>query len=91
VCLSAEADAEADADGPHELRVGDRVVLPGECVEGPPEAGSGRLAVVLLASGREIAHARLRLAEGTRTIVRREGRRVRVVQAQRCDGRVPTP
>jgi hypothetical protein len=82
---------EAEADGPHELRVGERVLLPGECLVGPPDERGGRLAVVLHASGHEVARPRVHLKAGTRTAVRVEGRRVRVVDEQRCDGRVPAP
>lgn len=85
VCLSAQAE------GPYELRVGERVLLPGECMQGPPDAGRGRLRVVLHAAGRALAHARLALREGTRTTVIVEDDRVRVVDQQRCDGRVPSP
>ena len=81
----------ADAEGLHELRVGDRVLLPGECLQGPPDTGGGRLAVALHAAGSEIARARIPLRQATRTTVAVEGERVRVVDEQRCDGRVPAP
>jgi hypothetical protein len=82
---------EAEADGPYELRVGERVLLPGECLVGPTDERGGRLAVTLHASGRALGRARVRLKAGARTTVRMEGDRVRVADEQRCDGGVPSP
>jgi hypothetical protein len=85
VCLTPHVE------GPYELHVGDAVLLPGECLQAPPEAGSGRLAVTVHASGEALARPRIRLAEGVRTIVRLDGKRVRVLDEQPCDGRVLGP
>jgi len=76
-------------EGPIELRVGERVLLPGECLEGPPGAKSGWVEVSLHESGREIAQRYVRLAAGVRSLVRFAGGGVQVVDEQRCDGRVP--
>jgi hypothetical protein len=84
LCLTAETD------GPHELHVGERVLLPGECLVGPSDERGGRLAVVLHASGQAVARPRIRLREGVRTVVRIDGSRLRVVETRACDGRVPT-
>lgn len=82
LCLTAHVE------GPYELRVGDVALLPGECLQGPANLGSGRLAVTLHASGQELARPRVPLTQGVRTIVRLEGKRVQVVDEQACDGRV---
>jgi hypothetical protein len=82
VCLTAEVE------GPYELRVGDQVLLPGECMQAPADEGSGRLAVTLHVGGEELARRHLRLREGVRTTVRIAGERVKVVDEQRCDDRV---
>lgn len=71
--------------------MGERVLLPGECLQGPPDSGGGGLRVALHSAGHELDRARLRLREGTRTTVAVEGERVRVVEAEACDGRVPAP
>lgn len=78
-----------DVEGPWELRVGEHVLLPGECMQAPADAGSGRLAVTLHASGEEIARRHVRLTAGVRTIVRVADGRVKVVDEQPCDRRVP--
>jgi hypothetical protein len=78
----------AQPDGPHELRVGGRVVLPGECIEAPEGARGGRLRAVLLTSGTEVARPRIGVRAGVRTEVRVDGDRVRVAERRRCDGRV---
>lgn len=75
-------------EGPWELRAGEHVLLPGECMQAPAGTGSGRLAVTLHSAGEEIARRRVRLTRGVRTLVRIADARVQVVDEQRCDGRV---
>lgn len=82
VCLTPHVE------GPWELRIGEQVLLPGECLQAPPDTGSGRVAVALYESGSAIARRRVRLSEGVRTIVRIADGRVRVVDEQVCDRRV---
>ncbi|MCA9545317.1 MAG: hypothetical protein H6712_02295 [Myxococcales bacterium] len=74
-------------EGLHELRVGERVVLPGECIVAP-EDRSGGLRVELHRSGRLVARPRLRVRAGTRTVVGVEGERVEVLSRSTCDDRV---
>lgn len=83
VCLTSHVE------GPWELRAGEHVLLPGECMQAPAGTGSGRLAVTLHAAGEEIARRHVRLTEGVRTIVRVADERVKVVDEQPCDRRVP--
>lgn len=75
-------------EGPWELRAGEHVLLPGECMQAPAGTGSGRLAVTLHSAGEEIARRHVRLTRGVRTLVRIADARVQVVDEQRCDGRV---
>ncbi len=84
LCLSGEFE------GPYELRVGDRVVLPGECIEGPKDRG-GRVRTVLFSSGVEVARRRVSVRAGARTEVRVDGTRVVIEERRRCDGTVPEP
>ncbi|WP_266221067.1 hypothetical protein [Paraliomyxa miuraensis] len=89
LCLSPESE------GPYELKVADRVVLPGECVQAPSSAARGRLRVALHASGAEVATPSVRVGAGQRTEIevtqQRRGPGVAVVERRRCDARVPTP
>ncbi len=82
----------ADSAALHELHVGERVVLPGECLVGPDEQ-RGRVAVTVhVSSSEEVSRARVRVRPGARTVVtvaEGERGRLRVVDEQRCDGRVP--
>lgn len=84
LCLAAEDE------GLHEVRVGERVVLPGECIEGPRDRG-GRLRVELFESGQALGHASVRVGTAEQTVVRVEGDRVVVDERQRCDRRVNLP
>jgi hypothetical protein len=82
LCLTAHVE------GPYELRVGEVALLPGECLQGPANADSGRVAVTLYAAGQELGRSHVPLSQGVRTIVRLHGKRVQVVDEQGCDGRV---
>ncbi|MEM7155108.1 MAG: hypothetical protein AAF799_19835 [Myxococcota bacterium] len=84
LCLSG------DDDGLHELRLGETVVLPGECVVGP-DGAKGRLAAELWVSGKPVATRRVGVPAGTHTTVQVDGDRIEVVERRDCDGRVPTP
>lgn len=89
LCLS---DA---TEGPYELRVGDRVLLPGECLRAPSPDDRGRLPVALHESGREVARPRVRVRPGVRTEVEvapgRRGPELDVIERHPCNDRVPTP
>lgn len=89
LCLSP------DSEGPYELRVAERVLLPGECIEAPSPDAQGRLRVAFYASGQVVGRPRVRVRAGVRTEVAigdERGRpRLDTVEQQRCDGRVPGP
>ncbi|MEX1368160.1 MAG: hypothetical protein AB1Z98_33835 [Nannocystaceae bacterium] len=74
-------------EGLHEVRVGERVVLPGECIVGPRDRG-GRLRVELFESGQAVGRASVRVGAAAQTVIRLDGDRLVVDQRQRCDRRV---
>lgn len=80
---------DAEVEGLHELRVGPRVLLPGECMVGPAEEHGGRLRVELVISGQPIARPSVRVRSGFRTEVGVDGEQLVVVERRRCDRRVP--
>ncbi|MCH9686284.1 MAG: hypothetical protein K0V04_32930 [Deltaproteobacteria bacterium] len=83
LCLTDEVE------GPLELRLGARVLLPGECIEGPADGGGGQLRVSLYRSGQRVSRPRVRVRPGWRTVVAVEDTALEVVSRDRCDDAVP--
>lgn len=83
----------ADApEGPFEVRVGERVLLPGECIEGPKGEHGGRLRTRLVVSGREVSRPWVPVRRGVHTEIMIDGDDLEVVERDRCDRRVePDP
>lgn len=81
VCLAAD-------EGLHELRVGERTLLPGECIAAPTERARGRLRAMLHVSGEYVARPGFRVRPGWRTVVTVDGHELVVLERSRCDGRV---
>ena len=79
-----------DDEGPFELRVGTRSVLPGECIVAPRERG-GRVRVELFESGRALDRRTVMARAGARTELRVQDDRVRVSMRDPCDLRVDAP
>lgn len=89
LCLSAASE------GPYELRVGERVLLPGECLVAPSADDRGRVHLTLHASGEPVDRPGVRARPGVRTELQvtegRRGPRLAVIERQACDHRVPEP
>ncbi len=82
VCLAPTVE------GPYELHLGDRVLLPGECAVGPEGEGGGRLRVELRRSGQALSRPRVRAREGFVTTLQVDGEGLEVLERRRCDSTV---
>lgn len=85
LCLAAQPEA------PHELHVGGRVVLPGECIEAPSGGRGGSVRASLSTSGEPVTSRWLRVRKGAQTEVRVEDERLRIEERRACDDSVPSP
>lgn len=72
----------------HEVRVGDTVLLPGECLRAPTDRVRGRLTTALTLDGEVLGDPAVRVRPGTRAHIEIDGEQLVLIERERCRGSI---